>query len=80
MTLVLDVAGASVNTLSRKVMRELIEILTGLEQRSLTGLIIRSAKPAGFIAGADVHEFEHITDAATATRLARIRSPCRSRC
>lgn len=70
-TLVLDVAGASVNTLSREVMRELDEILIGLEQRSLTGLIIRSAKPAGFIAGADVHEFEHITDAATATRLAR---------
>lgn len=69
--LTLDVAGQSANTLSREVIAELEQILTELAPQYLRGLILRSAKPGGFIAGADVREFEKITDAHQATELAR---------
>ena len=54
---VLDKAGASANTLSEDVLAELDQILDRLDHEPPTGLVIRSAKPAGFIAGADVNEF-----------------------
>ncbi len=69
--LTLDVIGSSVNILSREVLQELDEAITEVEHQSLTGLVIRSAKPGGFIVGADVHEFERIEDASAATELAR---------
>src|SRR3989344_2151996 len=69
--LTLDVAGQSANTLSREVIAELERILTELAPQYLRGLILRSAKPGGFIAGADVREFEKVTDAQEATELAR---------
>ena len=69
--LTLDVAGQSANTLSREVLAELEQILAELAPQYLRGLILRSAKPGGFIAGADVREFEKITDAQQATELAR---------
>ncbi|MEK7261075.1 MAG: 3-hydroxyacyl-CoA dehydrogenase NAD-binding domain-containing protein, partial [Pseudomonadota bacterium] len=69
--LTLDVAGQSANTLSREVLAELEQILAELAPQYLRGLILRSAKPGGFIAGADVREFEKITDALQATELAR---------
>ncbi len=69
--LTLDVAWQSANTLSREVLVELGQILTELAPQYLRGLILRSGKPAGFIAGADVREFEKITDAQQATELAR---------
>ena len=50
---------------------ELEQILAELAPQYLRGLILRSAKPGGFIAGADVREFEKITDAQQATELAR---------
>lgn len=69
-TLTLDVAG-SANTLSQEVLHELDQHLRALEAKPLQGLILRSGKPSGFIAGADVREFTRITDPARAAELAR---------
>ena len=41
---------------------ELDTVLAALESQRPTGLVIRSAKPSGFIAGADVNEFRGATD------------------
>ncbi len=56
--------GASANTLSADVLTEFDAVLTALESERPTGLVIRSAKSSGFIAGADVNEFRGATDAA----------------
>ncbi len=69
--LTLDVAGESANVLSREVMEELDRLLGELATRHLRGVIARSGKPSGFIAGADVREFGKIDDAAQAAELAR---------
>jgi 3-hydroxyacyl-CoA dehydrogenase/enoyl-CoA hydratase/3-hydroxybutyryl-CoA epimerase len=53
----LDKPGSSANTLSHPVLAELERHLQGLATRPLHGLVIRSAKPSGFIAGADIREF-----------------------
>ena len=58
-----DRADASANTLSADVLEEFDAILTGLENQRPTGIVIRSAKTSGFIAGADVNEFRGATDA-----------------
>ncbi|MGN6117663.1 MAG: 3-hydroxyacyl-CoA dehydrogenase NAD-binding domain-containing protein [Nitrobacter sp.] len=58
-----DRADASANTLSADVLEEFDAILTGLENQRPTGIVIRSAKTSGFIAGADVNEFCGATDA-----------------
>ena len=52
-----DRAGESVNTLAQDVLLELDGILERLALDPPKGLVVRSAKPAGFIAGADIHEF-----------------------
>ncbi len=67
----LDVAGASANVLSREVLQEFDDIIAELKDKPLTGLIIRSDKDSGFIAGADVREFQHIDDSTRAAELAR---------
>jgi 3-hydroxyacyl-CoA dehydrogenase / enoyl-CoA hydratase / 3-hydroxybutyryl-CoA epimerase len=69
--LTLDVAGQSANVLSHEVLEEFERMLIDIANRGLRGVVLRSAKPSGFIAGADVREFEHITDAAQAAALAR---------
>lgn len=69
--LVLDVPGKRHNVLSREVLGELDQLLAILETRPLRGLVIRSGKPQGFAAGADVHEFRCILDAARAAELTR---------
>ena len=53
-----DRAGQSVNTLSQEVLLELDAIVERLSLDPPKGLVIRSAKPAGFIAGADIREFQ----------------------
>ncbi len=53
-----DRAGSSVNTFAREVLDELNEIVERLSFDPPKGLIIRSGKKAGFIAGADIREFE----------------------
>ena len=60
--LLFDREGASANTLSAEVMEEFDKILGELESQRPAGLVIRSAKKSGFIAGADVNEFRGATD------------------
>jgi 3-hydroxyacyl-CoA dehydrogenase / enoyl-CoA hydratase / 3-hydroxybutyryl-CoA epimerase len=62
--LLLDKAGAKVNTLSEEVLAELNDLLEQLERELPKGLVLRSAKPSGFIAGADIGEFRGMADAA----------------
>ena len=57
-TLWLDAADRSVNVFNRQVMADLGTALDHLAaDRSLQVLLVRSAKPSGFAAGADLHEF-----------------------
>jgi 3-hydroxyacyl-CoA dehydrogenase/enoyl-CoA hydratase/3-hydroxybutyryl-CoA epimerase len=60
--LLFDREGASANTLSSDLIEELETVLAALESQRPTGLVIRSAKPSGFIAGADVNEFRGASD------------------
>jgi len=53
----LDKRDVSANTLSESVIRELDRILGELEKTGPKGLVIRSAKPGGFIAGAEIGDF-----------------------
>ncbi|HEY0909197.1 MAG TPA: enoyl-CoA hydratase-related protein, partial [Bradyrhizobium sp.] len=62
--LLFDRAGASANTLSADVLQEFDLVVAALENQRPAGIVIRSAKPSGFIAGADVNEFRGATDAA----------------
>lgn len=61
--LLFDRAGASANTLSGDVIEELGQVISALESDRPAGLVVRSAKASGFIAGADVNEFRGATDA-----------------
>ena len=69
--LTLDRAGATTNTLSRAVLEELGEALDRLQAEPPRGLVVRSGKPNGFIAGADVDEFGDIRNADVARALVR---------
>src|SRR5262245_39161544 len=60
--LLFDRQGASANTLSADALEEFDAVLAALEGQRPTGLVIRSAKTSGFIAGADVNEFRGATD------------------
>lgn len=64
--LTIDVPDAPVNTLSRETLAELTGIVTTLEQLAtsgeLKGVVLLSGKDSGFIAGADVTEFEEMSD------------------
>ena len=54
----LDMPGKGANILSRPVLQELSQLLDEVEKRNdLAGLIVVSAKPGIFIAGADLREF-----------------------
>jgi 3-hydroxyacyl-CoA dehydrogenase / enoyl-CoA hydratase / 3-hydroxybutyryl-CoA epimerase len=57
LVLSLDRADESVNALGRAVLSELESILERIRIEPPKGLILRSAKTAGFIAGADIREF-----------------------
>ena len=70
--LIIDRKGSSANTLSEGVVTELDLVLGLIEKDQPKGLVIRSSKPSGFIAGADVSEFTGATDeAAVEQRIAR---------
>jgi 3-hydroxyacyl-CoA dehydrogenase/enoyl-CoA hydratase/3-hydroxybutyryl-CoA epimerase len=60
--LLFDREGSSANTLSAEVLEEFDQVLAALENQRPAGLVIRSAKKSGFIAGADVNEFRGATD------------------
>jgi 3-hydroxyacyl-CoA dehydrogenase/enoyl-CoA hydratase/3-hydroxybutyryl-CoA epimerase len=62
--LLFDKKGASANTLSADVLTEFDAVLEKLERDRPRGLVIRSAKPSGFIAGADIAQFPGVTDPA----------------
>lgn len=70
-TLAFDKADATTNTLSAAVLDELNEALDLLERDPPKGLVIRSGKANGFIAGADVDEFGEVKDDAGALAIVR---------
>jgi 3-hydroxyacyl-CoA dehydrogenase/enoyl-CoA hydratase/3-hydroxybutyryl-CoA epimerase len=55
--LVCDTPGTSTNVLSAAVLRDLAAQLADLATQRPAGVVIRSAKAGGFIAGADIKEF-----------------------
>ena len=61
--LLFDREGASANTLSADVIEEFDAVIAVLEGQRPPGVVIRSAKKSGFIAGADVNEFRGAGDA-----------------
>src|ERR1035441_9734056 len=70
--LILDKQGVGANTLSEDVIFELDDVLVTIEREAPKGLVIRSGKLGGFIAGADIGEFRDPTKAADIeTRLGR---------
>jgi len=69
--LTLDEPGTSTNVLSHQVLEELDELLRPLRTSPPRGLVIRSGKSSGFIAGADIKEFTALTDEGQAYALVR---------
>ena len=58
----LDFAGKSANILSQAMIAEIGQALSFCEAHdALTGVILRSAKPSGFVFGADILEFETLS-------------------
>ena len=55
--LVCDTPGTSTNVLSAGVLRDLASQLEEIARLRPAGVVVRSAKPGGFIAGADIKEF-----------------------
>jgi 3-hydroxyacyl-CoA dehydrogenase / enoyl-CoA hydratase / 3-hydroxybutyryl-CoA epimerase len=65
----LDKQNASTNVLSAEVLAELARMLDELDRAPPKGLIFRSGKAAGFIAGADIEEFTRLDSAEAARAL-----------
>lgn len=55
--LTIDRQGSAVNSLNRAVIQELDDILDHSIDSSIAGIVIRSGKPSGFVAGADIEQF-----------------------
>src|SRR5688572_16798616 len=66
MTVWIDVAGKSVNTITSKMLEDLTEIVVLIEREKPKAVIFTSAKPDCFIAGGDLFEIRSLT-AATMT-------------
>ncbi len=60
--LTLDRADEKTNSLSREVLTELELIVDALSKAQPRGLVIQSGKKGSFVVGADVREFEGVTD------------------
>ncbi|MFM9972201.1 MAG: 3-hydroxyacyl-CoA dehydrogenase NAD-binding domain-containing protein [Burkholderiales bacterium] len=67
----LDKAGSSTNTLSGEVLEEFDRVLDEAASIAPKGMVIRSGKAAGFIAGADIEEFLQIKSGADALRMVK---------
>jgi 3-hydroxyacyl-CoA dehydrogenase/enoyl-CoA hydratase/3-hydroxybutyryl-CoA epimerase len=67
----LDKPSTSTNVLSRDVLQELGVLLEPLEKSPPRALVIRSGKPGGFIAGADIKEFTGLQNAEQGFELTR---------
>ncbi|HEU5136299.1 MAG TPA: 3-hydroxyacyl-CoA dehydrogenase NAD-binding domain-containing protein [Steroidobacteraceae bacterium] len=66
-----DKPGSSTNVLSRDTLAELDVHLKSFDAAPPRGVVIRSAKKSGFIAGADVREFTQLTSPEQAFELVR---------
>jgi 3-hydroxyacyl-CoA dehydrogenase/enoyl-CoA hydratase/3-hydroxybutyryl-CoA epimerase len=66
-----DKPGTSTNVLSRATLIDLDAHLQELRKQPPRGLVVRSAKTSGFIAGADVREFVQLSSADQAFELVR---------
>src|SRR6056300_1288490 len=67
-----DRHNASVNAINHKVLEELNQILDTITQRNdIKGVVIRSPKNKGFIAGADVKQLANFTDTDSAITFIR---------
>ena len=69
--LTLDKQDSSTNTLSTAVLEEFDRALDDVVSLQPGGLVIRSGKPGGFAAGADVREFLDIKNGEDAKRMVR---------
>ncbi len=69
--LTFDKPGTSTNVLSRDALLELDSHLKTLASTKLRGLVIRSAKKSGFVAGADVKEFVALENEAQGMEMVR---------
>ncbi len=69
--LTFDKQGATMNTLSAAAMDELRAALTELDAQPPKGLVIRSGKANGFIAGADIDEFGQVKSVDDAVALVK---------
>ncbi len=69
--LTFDKAESSTNTLSGEVIAEFSALLEALRAQNPRALVIRSGKPSGFIAGADVEEFTRVTSTEEALAIVR---------
>ena len=66
-----DLKGASTNVLSGPVMLELAAKLSEIAALRPAGVVVQSAKPNGFVAGADINEFVRIPTAQEGYELVR---------
>jgi len=69
--LIFDKAGSSTNTISSEVFDELHEVLAEFGTSPPKGLVIRSGKENGFIAGADIDQFTQLKTVEDATALVK---------
>lgn len=69
--LTLDRQGSSTNVLDSKVLTEFKALLQALETLKPKGLVIQSAKKNGFIAGADIQQFDKMQEEEEAFSLIR---------
>lgn len=71
--LTLDQKDSHVNTLNHAVIEEFDQIVNGIieQQKEIKGVILKSGKSSGFIAGADIQEFIHLKDKEAAMSLSR---------
>jgi 3-hydroxyacyl-CoA dehydrogenase/enoyl-CoA hydratase/3-hydroxybutyryl-CoA epimerase len=70
-SLTLDKPGTSTNVLGRAILEELGVLLGSLANEPPKGVVVRSAKKNGFIAGADIKEFTAFRSATDAYELIR---------
>ena len=69
--LIFDAPGASTNVLSRSAIADLSARLDDLAAKRPAGLILRSAKKSGFVAGANIKEFTAVRTPAEGLELVR---------
>lgn len=71
--LTLDQKSSHINTLNHPVIEEFNKIIDSIieQQKEIQGIILKSGKSNGFIAGADIQEFIHVKNKTAATDISR---------